>query len=457
MVKNNHIKKVGNMGFVFILAGLVFFFNPCINIIDVLPDFIGAILIAVGLHRLSDVEDRFAEARRVSVIMIGVYIAKFLLSFYLMARWKSGLLPFTFIFSSGEALLFILLFTKLFGAIEYMANLHDGDKCLPLVSDTAKFSIFFSITKVALAFIPEAFALEKEQSLDFSFDASPLPTLTEAKPFAVVLFTIVVFGLGIYFLVLNFKFFRTVISDKKFISNMRDIYRERVLLDPKLVAARKFRRYFMLLMFGVVFLFDFTVDAVNILPDFVGYTFIFIAYLCIGGASSRRAVIIYPILMVSSVASYIYKFMCDKGINHIMGYESYFSERFLQVETGGAIAVASALVVIENVLFVIFCATVFSYAKNRFSESCPGELPMVAPTVVVAIQALLSSFVYVAPVATAKFFSEYINDSFLNMKSLTISENINMVHYYVLIALVIYTFGMVIYFGKMREHAKFEL
>ncbi len=444
------------MGFSLILAGLVFFFNPCVNIFDILPDFIGAILIAIGLHRLSDVEDRFAEARRTSVIMIGVYIAKFLLSFYLMARWKSGLLPFTFIFSAGEALLFVIFFTKLFGAIEYMANLHDGDRCLPLVSDTAKFSIFFSLIKVALAFIPEAFALEKEQSLDFSFDASPLPTLTEAKPFAVFLFTIIVLGLGVYFLFVNVRFFRTVISDKIFISNLRDIYRQRVLLDEKLVAARKFRRYFMLLMFGMAFLFDFTVDAVNILPDFVGYTFIFIGFLCIG-AGAKRATILYPLLMISSVASYIYKFLCDKGINHIMGYESFFSTRFLQVESGSAIAVASALVLVENILFVLFCAAVFSYAKKKFSESCPGELPMAAPTVVVAIHSLLSSFVFVAPVATAKFFSEYINDSFLNMKSLVISENINMVHYYVLIFLTIYTFGMVIYFGKMREHAKFEL
>ena len=46
------------MGFRLILAGLIFFFNPCINIVDFLPDGIGCILIAAGLSRLADVGDR---------------------------------------------------------------------------------------------------------------------------------------------------------------------------------------------------------------------------------------------------------------------------------------------------------------------------------------------------------------------------------------------------------------
>ena len=35
-----------------IFAGLLFFFNPCVNMLDLLPDFIGAILIITGLSKM---------------------------------------------------------------------------------------------------------------------------------------------------------------------------------------------------------------------------------------------------------------------------------------------------------------------------------------------------------------------------------------------------------------------
>ena len=47
------------MGFKLILAGLVFFFNPCINLVDIFPDFIGCILISAGLYKLADMEKSF--------------------------------------------------------------------------------------------------------------------------------------------------------------------------------------------------------------------------------------------------------------------------------------------------------------------------------------------------------------------------------------------------------------
>ena len=113
------------MGFRLIFAGLIFFFNPCINIFDILPDFIGCILISAGLLRLADVEDRFYSARRIVNRMIPIYILKLFLSVCLTVSWKSGLLPFTFIYSVGEIILNVLLFANLYGGIEYMANLQD--------------------------------------------------------------------------------------------------------------------------------------------------------------------------------------------------------------------------------------------------------------------------------------------------------------------------------------------
>ena len=43
------------MSFALIFAGLLFFCNPTFSAIDVLPDFIGCVLLFLGLFRLSRV------------------------------------------------------------------------------------------------------------------------------------------------------------------------------------------------------------------------------------------------------------------------------------------------------------------------------------------------------------------------------------------------------------------
>jgi len=52
------------MGFGCIAAGMLFLFNPNINVIDILPDFIGYILIYHGLFRMSYSTPKLADASR---------------------------------------------------------------------------------------------------------------------------------------------------------------------------------------------------------------------------------------------------------------------------------------------------------------------------------------------------------------------------------------------------------
>ena len=51
------------MGIAYILAGVFFLFNPNINVVDVLPDFIGYLLIYRGLFHASFLSDNLRQAR----------------------------------------------------------------------------------------------------------------------------------------------------------------------------------------------------------------------------------------------------------------------------------------------------------------------------------------------------------------------------------------------------------
>ena len=55
-------RKRGRLGFV--MAGIVMLFNPCINIIDVLPDVFGILLILYGISRMADISPDVEEAKK---------------------------------------------------------------------------------------------------------------------------------------------------------------------------------------------------------------------------------------------------------------------------------------------------------------------------------------------------------------------------------------------------------
>ena len=64
------------MGFLKIAAGAVFLFNPTVNILDPLPDFIGYWLIAFGLTNLAYLSDMIWQARKSFIYLTFLGVAK---------------------------------------------------------------------------------------------------------------------------------------------------------------------------------------------------------------------------------------------------------------------------------------------------------------------------------------------------------------------------------------------
>ena len=49
------------------MAGCLFLFNPTVNLIDVLPDVIGYLLILKGLYKLADLNGKIKAARQIGI------------------------------------------------------------------------------------------------------------------------------------------------------------------------------------------------------------------------------------------------------------------------------------------------------------------------------------------------------------------------------------------------------
>jgi hypothetical protein len=110
------------------IVGCIFLFNPFINIIDVLPDFIGYLFIMRALAEMSDLERnirnaraRFKAAMWVSVVKCALIIASriFDSTWYLILTFSFGIL---------ESMYLIPAFIDLFYGISYLEERYTDHK-----------------------------------------------------------------------------------------------------------------------------------------------------------------------------------------------------------------------------------------------------------------------------------------------------------------------------------------
>ena len=128
-----------NLGY--LLLGLVFLFNPNINVIDVLPDVIGCLFILKGLSKLSDLNRNIASARAKFRRLAWVALFKSFVSLFTSGLLDKALyemrlsilvelfdstmvLVFVFVFGIFELLYMIPAFISLFEGIAFLEIRH---------------------------------------------------------------------------------------------------------------------------------------------------------------------------------------------------------------------------------------------------------------------------------------------------------------------------------------------
>ena len=97
-------KKDVSFGFLAIAWASVFFFNSNINIIDILPDIIGYIIISLALVSLSFLNEEISKAGRFFRYMIIVEACKFISLLWVFGLGRpdeqnTGTLLLTFVFA----------------------------------------------------------------------------------------------------------------------------------------------------------------------------------------------------------------------------------------------------------------------------------------------------------------------------------------------------------------------
>ena len=127
-MKSNTNKRLGR-----IAAGIFFLLNPNITVIDLLPDFIGCILIISGLGLLRDISDSLEEARKNFLRLFWVslsHIPAFALMVSISASYlneKTSILVFSFVYGVIEFILINNALTALIDGFVYVGQRYNGE------------------------------------------------------------------------------------------------------------------------------------------------------------------------------------------------------------------------------------------------------------------------------------------------------------------------------------------
>ena len=269
------------LGIGFFAAGAFFLFDPFISVMDLLPDALGYLLMLLGLYRLSDLDDRIAEAckglRYLALIGLGRLVS-LLLTFGLVSPTEQPVFVLLILFTLGvlDCIILIPMWKNFCGGILYLGSRHDATAMFDregrggrlgnrnIVERYAAYTVIFFVLREVLAILPELTVLSHEKG------GVEVGEATRFYDF-VGLYRIVGGGisliLGVIWLVMTVRFIRKLKSDTPFFEALTHKYRTEVLTRGDLFARRAVKSSLLCLLVASVFALDVYLDHVNILPD----------------------------------------------------------------------------------------------------------------------------------------------------------------------------------------------
>ncbi len=286
------------------LAAL-FFANPNVANIDILPDAIGYLLLWAGLYYGADLHGRLAEAREGFLRMAFIDAAKIVSFFFLVTVASRDEQPtmqllFTFVFSVLEIIYALPAWRNFFdgldGLISDKGNLRRYDlisrgrggkirrtRSLPELLRRA--TTAWLIWRAALATLPEMTALSAFEHSGYvtNFDRD----IYEFHGLFVFLAVCIMFVIGFIWLIRMLRFVHRLHGDTDMLDSLREQYAETVLVDEGLFLCRRSRAALLFCTLGALFSVDFYVEELNVIPDFIAVLLFAIAVLILFRCSIR--------------------------------------------------------------------------------------------------------------------------------------------------------------------------
>ncbi len=297
MVRTPHPPRHLRLGLIGLAA--LFFANPCVAIIDFLPDAFGYLLLWAALYYVADLHPYLAEARSGFLRMAMIDAFKVASLFFLVTVASRDEQPtmqllFTFVFAVLD-LIYALpawrnFFDGLFGVISQDGDLRRYDlisrgrggrirrtRSLPEVLRGG--TTAFILWRAALTTLPEMTALSAfEHSGNVTnFDRD----IYEFRGLFVFLSFCLLALIGLIWLIRMLRLTHRLYGDAEMIRCLTDRYSIDVLIDEGLFTRRYSKLALLICTLGALFSVDFYIEELNVIPDLVSVLLFVFAVLAL--------------------------------------------------------------------------------------------------------------------------------------------------------------------------------
>lgn len=252
-----------------ISAGMIFLFNPCINIIDVLPDVIGIVLILFGIRKYADLSSELREAKKGFGKAAWVSLAGFFAMLFSPSADDYTKLSLAVAVWLLECIFIIPAMQKLFSGLDDLRiRLTDrGDE--EVFSGAATLSSIFLVVRSAAAVLPLCMPLffeKKEEDVISGGGGTDVESVIKVTTVICAVLSLVI---GLAWLVSALKCMAVLRGDEKFIAAADEKYNSEIMTDDSLWKKRYLRRFCAVSSAAVIFLLGIPLGGKPVIPEFM--------------------------------------------------------------------------------------------------------------------------------------------------------------------------------------------
>ncbi len=252
-----------------IVAGLIFLFNPHINIIDIMPDAIGYGLILYGILRLSHVNVAMNEAasrfKKLFILSLGKLPCLYVYAL-ISSEEQLWILLLSLAFGAAEAVIGFLAFSSLFGALDGLSDSLRDENVTGKLPTVRLFTLIFVILKPLMAILPDLTLLADDRYGVVTDNG--IQSLKGYRGIFNVIAFVLVLIVGIVWMVTAIRYFRSIRKDAAFMEEIS----EKIASYEREDTCRHFRYLITTLgffIYAVFFCFELKIEGYSLLPPMI--------------------------------------------------------------------------------------------------------------------------------------------------------------------------------------------
>jgi len=330
------------MGLLYILVGCVILFVPTYNLIDVPPDFIGVVLMLVGMSKLADLNSHIATAYAKMKAAAWVTLGK-LVCFALFGVLDATMkITLTLAVGVLECIFLIPALTEFFEGFTALAtgNVAVTEK---ITSGIKPLTAIYFVARALASVCPDAAAMIYETSPGSVTSNAMTPE--RLRVVLMIAFMAVTLILGVMWLCYVFGLITPARRDKDFVASLEKRYESEVISNEEKMTSRRVGRFCLLMSASLIPFITMRVDGIYFLPEFAFGIVLLVANLITEKyAKDKKLTAFLAAFTAVGIAEY----------SMMIVYSENFGDLYMPFDVKGFVPIYASVAALALIMFALF-------------------------------------------------------------------------------------------------------